>query len=44
MQRLVLDSALQRRLANAAAETSRIYSPAVQKEKLLAVYETALAT
>lgn len=44
MRRLVLDSGLQQRLANAAAETSRIYSPAVQKEKLLAVYETVLAS
>jgi glycosyltransferase involved in cell wall biosynthesis len=44
MQRLVLDSALRNRLSNAAQEVSRIYSPAAQKEKLLAVYRTALAS
>lgn len=44
MKRMVLDSALRRRLANAAQETSRNYSPATQKQKLIAVYETALAS
>jgi glycosyltransferase involved in cell wall biosynthesis len=44
MKRIVLDSALRQRLRNAAQETSRIYSPAVQKEKLLAVYQMAFAS
>lgn len=44
MQHLVLDSELRLRLANAAQETNRVYSPSVQKEKLMAVYQTALAS
>jgi glycosyltransferase involved in cell wall biosynthesis len=44
MERIVLDSGLRRRLADAAQETSQIFSPAAQKEKLLAVYQTALAS
>lgn len=44
MQRLVLDAGLRLRLANAAQETDRVYSPSVQKQKLMAVYQTALAS
>lgn len=43
MQRFVLDAALRERVTNAAQETSRIYSPSAQKEKLLAVYQTVFA-
>jgi glycosyltransferase involved in cell wall biosynthesis len=44
MTRLVTDPALCTRLAHGAQQTNRIYSPAVQKEKLLAVYRQAIAT
>lgn len=44
MERLVLDSELRLRLANAAQETDRAYSPSVQKQKLMAVYEAVLAS
>jgi len=44
MQRIVLNPALRRRLTNAAPETSRVYSPTVQKEKLLAVYQSVFAS
>lgn len=39
MKQLVLDPALQRRLANAVLATNRIYTLAAQKENLIAVYE-----
>ncbi|HEX5234115.1 MAG TPA: glycosyltransferase [Silvibacterium sp.] len=44
MGRLILDIELRLRLANAAHETSRAYSPSAQKEKLLAVYRTVFAS
>jgi glycosyltransferase involved in cell wall biosynthesis len=43
MAQLALDPDLRRRLANSAQQTNHVYSPAAQKEKLLAVYRTACA-
>ena len=43
MARLALDAALQHRLSNAAQQTSLGYSPAAQKERLIAVYRAACA-
>lgn len=44
MKRLVLDPSLRHRLADAAGEARSSYSPAVQKQKLIAVYEKAFAS
>jgi len=43
MCQIVLDADLRNRLAGASQQPDWSYSPAVQKEKLLAVYKTALA-
>jgi glycosyltransferase involved in cell wall biosynthesis len=43
MKQLILDPGLRRRLENAAEQTNRIYSPAAQKEKLLAIYQAVCA-
>ena len=43
MAQLVVDSRLRRRLSTAMQQTSSIYSPSAQKERLLAVYRVASA-
>ncbi len=44
MKRFVLDPALRQKLVNAADGAGSTYSPAVQKQKLIAVYEKAFAS